>query len=308
MPNAPLLDPGEELEHLRLASTVAGIEADVVLPDHHYLAGGGLRLHYLDWGTPRRRAIVFLHGGGLTARTWDLVCLNLRTDYRCLALDLRGHGDSDWSAALEYGLGAQLGDLQAFTDRLGLDDFLLVGMSLGAMIAIAHAATHSSRLAGLVAIDAAPPFSLGPGVRRIADFKSRGQFDSVEELVEHARAFNPRRDPRLLRRSLLHNIRQGRDGKLTWKYDRRALGLRRIESLVGEFAALTGVEASIKCPVLIVRGAESDVLSERQADGFARSLPNGRWTTVADAGHTVQGDNPRELTSALRRFMAENKL
>jgi esterase len=307
-PSFPLLDQGEELEHLKLASSIAGVEADVVLPGHHHLSSGELRLHFLDWGTAGRRTLVFLHGGGLTARTWDLVCLSLREDYRCLALDLRGHGDSDWSPTMDYGLAAQLDDLQAFTDQLDIADFVLVGMSFGAMIALAYAATHSSRLAGLVLVDAAPPFSLGAGVRRIADFKARGHFDSVDELVEHARRFNPRRDPRLLRRSLLHNIRRDTDGRLTWKYDGRSFGLSRLEGLIEEFATLTSVEAPIGCPVLVVRGADSDVLSQRAADEFARSLPNGRARTVPDAGHTVQGDNPRELTSALRQFLAEISL
>ena len=66
---------------------------------------------------------MFLHGGGLSAHTWDIVCLALREEYRCYALDLRGHGDSEWSPALDYSLGAHLRDLEAFADHLDIARF-----------------------------------------------------------------------------------------------------------------------------------------------------------------------------------------
>ena len=91
-----------------------------------------MRLHYLDWGPAGRRPgtrggwpLVFLHGGGLNAHTWDIVCLALREEYRCHALDLRGHGDSEWSPAQDYSLGAHLRDLEAFADHLDIARFFL---------------------------------------------------------------------------------------------------------------------------------------------------------------------------------------
>src|SRR5262245_32909646 len=102
----------QELEHLQLAVTLAGVEVPVSLPSSHHLVVGGLRLHYLDWGTAGRPPIVFLHGGALTAHTWDVVCLALRSEYRCLALDQRGHGDSEWSPVMDYGADAHRDDLE----------------------------------------------------------------------------------------------------------------------------------------------------------------------------------------------------
>jgi esterase len=311
------LGAGEQLEHLRLAARVSNLEdVDVALPEEHDVSLGGMRLHYLDWGTDGHPPVVFLHGGALTAHTWDVVCLALRRDHHCLALDQRGHGDSEWSPAMEYGVEDHLGDIERFVDHLGLDRFVLVGQSMGALNAIVYASRHSDRLAGLVSIDAGPEVSLTEGASRIVDFvQAPGELDSVEEFVKRAQSFNPLRDPRLLRTSLLHNLRKLPNGKWTWKYDRRPLAKSEFHlttgshDFLGELPSLLdevrGMVSSIHCPTLVVRGALSDVISDAQASRFAELLPDGRWTRVAGAAHTVQGDNPRGLVEALRRFFAE---
>ena len=105
------LSADEYREHLSTTAVRAGFSFDdVVLPQGHYAQVGGMRLHYLDWGNKHLPPLLFLHGGALTAHTWDLVCLALRDEYHCLALDQRGHGDSDWSEDADYTMGAQLTD------------------------------------------------------------------------------------------------------------------------------------------------------------------------------------------------------
>jgi pimeloyl-ACP methyl ester carboxylesterase len=310
------LSAGEKLEHLRLATEVSGLgEVEVILPAENDVALGGIRLHYLDWGEDGHPPVLFLHGGALTAHTWDVVCLTLRRDYRCLALDQRGHGDSEWSPGMEYGVEDHLGDVERFIDHLGLDRFVLAGQSMGAINSIVYATRHSDRLAGLVSVDAG--LDVRPqGASRIVDFvKAPGELDSVEEFVQRAQDFNPARDPRLLRTSLLHNLRRLPNGRWTWKYDRRPLqrdefhlteGSRDfISEVPALLEKLRGMTGSIRCPTLIVRGERSDVLSDADAKRFADLLPDGRWTRVAGAGHTVQGDNPRGLAEALRGFFAE---
>ena len=143
-------------------------------------------------------------------------------------------------------------------------------------------------------------------MKRVADFvMSDHTQGSVEEFVQRAQAFNPRRDPRLLRYSLRHNLRRLPDGTWTWKYDRRRLSAEYFESVRRSLNRLRDDTRAITCPVLVVRGAESDVLSDAQAASFAAALPDGRWAKVEDAGHTVQGDNPRGLAQALAHFLAE---
>jgi pimeloyl-ACP methyl ester carboxylesterase len=296
----------DQLEHLRLAARLSGLHGvEVVLPREHDTVLGGIRLHHVDWGCEGRPPVVFLHGGGLTARTWDLVCLALRSEFHCLALDQRGHGDSEWSPALDYRVDAFVADIAALIDHLGLRRPVLVGQSMGGLNALALAALHPGRLGGLVAVDVAPDVEPA-GAERILDFVMEpAELDSVDAFVERAIAFNPARDPRLLRRSLLHNLRELADGGWTWKYDRRLMTRERFVAVRGELKKLRGRLARITCPVLVVRGARSDVVTPEGAAVLARALPSGSCSEVPDAGHTVQGDNPYGLAKALRGFFED---
>jgi esterase len=294
----------EQQEHLRLAAEVSGLDrVEIVLPAEHDAALGGMRLHYLDWGRSGRPPVLFLHGGGLTAHTWDLVCLGLRNDHHCFALDQRGHGDSEWSPHLDYVTEAHVRDLEALVRHLELERPVLVGQSMGALNALGYAARHADALRGLVLVDMTPDVQIA-GAQRIFDFVTApAELDSVEAFVARAVEFNPARDARLLRRSLLHNLRQLPNGKWTWKYDRRAMTRERFEELRAEVGALGGLLGSVTCPTLVVRGTRSDVVSAEGAAAFSDALPHATWVEVPDAGHTVQGDNPRGLAEALREFL-----
>ena len=300
------LTDSELREHLTLASAKAGLTfPELVLPAAHDVVLRRMRFHYLDWGTAGRPPIVFLHGGGLNAHTWDLVCLGLRRERHCFALDQRGHGDSEWSPEMDYTTESQVGDLEAFVDRLGLTRFVLVGMSLGGVNAMAWAGRHSERLAGLVIVDVGPEIRMA-GVQKIAAFTSEQKLlDSIDEVIERALAFNPRRDPRLLRLSLRHNLRQTPKGQWMWKYDQRHRGKAEPGAYERRRELLWDSVAKIACPTLVVRGAQSDVFHDEDAERLTAALPRGRWVRVENAGHTVQGDNPAGLLTELRGFLGE---
>jgi esterase len=299
----------DELEHLKLAASIAGVDVQrFVLPESRHVLVGNMRFHYLDWGTAGKRPVLFLHGGGLNAHTWDLVCLSLRDDFHCLALDLRGHGDSEWSPQGDYAIASHVRDVEGFVDLLGLKDFVLVGMSLGAVTAASYASVHGQELAALVIIDAGPEIQRAGG-QKIRDFVvDTATLDSIDEFVAKAISFNPRRDPRLLRRSLLYNLRATPDGKWMRKNDTRHMGVRPFESIIDESRRQWDGVPSISCPTLVVRGANSDVFRDEDAAKLAASLRNGRWVKVDNAGHTVQGDNPAGLLAVMREFFAEIRL
>jgi esterase len=300
-----MLESSEQLEHLKLAAEVAGLEVPhFTLPESHDIVVNRMRFHYLDWGTKGRHPILFLHGGGLNAHTWDLVCLALRDEYHCVALDQRGHGDSEWSPVGDYSLPSQVRDIEGFIEKLGLSRPLVVGHSMGGFAAMAYTARFARRMAGLVLVDVAP--ELNPkGTARIRNFLAQDrELDSVEAFVERAMAFNPLRNPALLRRSLLHNLRQLPNGKWTWKHDPNRVRPTP-ESMRARQEEIMREVNHMACPTLILRGAHSDVLSDAGAERFARALPDGRWLRVEGAAHTVQGDNPRGLVEAMRPFMGE---
>jgi len=300
------LTDAELREHLTRSSAKAGLSfPELVLPATHDVLLRRMRFHYLDWGTAGRPPIVFLHGGGLNAHTWDLVCLGLRRERHCFALDQRGHGESEWSPVMDYGTESHVGDIEAFVEQLGLDRFVLAGMSLGGANALAWAGRHSQKLAGLVLIDVGPEIRTA-GAQKIQAFTSNQKpMESIDEVIERAMAFNPRRDRELLRLSLRHNLRQTPKGQWMWKYDQRHRGAGDPGAAERRRDLLWDAVKNVQCPTLVVRGAQSDVFHDEDAERLAGALARGRWVRVPNAGHTVQGDNPAGLLTELRTFLGE---
>jgi pimeloyl-ACP methyl ester carboxylesterase len=301
------LTPSESLQHLRLAAELAGVDiGEIALPSTRHLVVQGMRLHCLDWGTRGRAPILFLHGGALTARTWDVVCLGLRAEYHCVALDQRGHGDSEWSPVMDYAPEAHGRDIDGVLDAFGVARAVLVGQSMGGLNAFHYTAQHPERVAALALVDVGPEIRID-GARRIGDFVANtAEIESIEAFVDQAVAFNPRRDRRLLTWSVRHNLRRLPDGRWARKNDTRFFGQVGVEEVARRIAGYWREAETIQCPVLVVRGALSDVLLEDAAERFVRRLSHGRLETIADAGHTVQGDNPAGLIAALRPFLRES--
>jgi pimeloyl-ACP methyl ester carboxylesterase len=265
-----------------------------------------MRMHHLDWGGAHTKAtpILFLHGGGINARTWDCVAVMLRERFRCVALDQRGHGDSEWSPVVDYRVASHVGDIEGFVDAMGFERPIIVGQSMGGLNSIAYAIRHSEKMRAMVIVDVAPEIS-APGADRIRDFSSTPELDSLEAFLERAVKFNPIRNPAVLRRSLYYNLRQTPAGKWAFKHDQRRRTDDSMKSFQEDRVRLAAEVSKIKCPTLIVRGALSEVLSDVSAEKFARSLPNGRWVRVEKSGHNVQGDNPRALLDAMQTFFGE---
>jgi pimeloyl-ACP methyl ester carboxylesterase len=296
----------DQLEHLQSAAQVAGV--DIVAgsaPRVRDVVADRVRLAVLEWGPTDGPTIVFLHGGSLTAHTWDLVCASLSDRYRCLAVDLRGHGDSEWPADADYRLPAFANDIVAFIAQETSAPPLLVGMSLGGLTAIRVAGAGGVSLAGLVIVDVGPNLRLD-GAERIVEFTRTDQvMGGVEDFVNKAMVFNPRRRPELLRRSLLHNLRPLPSGHWTWKWDPRRVNNYDLTELARDHAELWEVVPDISCPTLVVRGDRSNVFLAEDQERLTAALGDARSAVVEDAGHTVQGDNPRGFLTVLRPFLDE---
>jgi pimeloyl-ACP methyl ester carboxylesterase len=263
----------------------------------------GLALHYVEWGAPHAKPLVLLHGLTGHARTWDRLALELATRFRVLALDQRGHGDSDPAPDADYRVGTMAGDLTGFVDQLGLGAFTLLGLSMGGRVAIAYAGANPARLDRLVIVDIGPEIHL-PGLERIRGMMTGGpeRLESEEQALEYARRANPRYEEAELRHRLIHALRRAPDGALTWKYDK---ALRDMMRGGGRRDAIDLWEPlrRITCPTLVVRGAESDILSPEIAKKMLERLPNARLVEVEGAGHSVPGDRPGEFARVVRAFL-----
>ena len=130
----------------------------------------GITLHYLDWGPADAPPVLLLHGITGYARVWDHLAARLVPERRVIALDQRGHGDSDPAPDDDYRVGAMADDVAAFAESLQLSRFALVGHSMGGRIAIKYAGDHAARLGRLAIVDIGPDINL-VGLQRVRDMK-----------------------------------------------------------------------------------------------------------------------------------------
>jgi esterase len=260
---------------------------------------GGLSFHYIDWGGDGP-PLVMLHGLSGHARTWDHTAAALSDRYRVLALDQRGHGDSDW--APQYGIGPMTADLLAFMNALQLPEVTLMGLSMGGIVSFVFAAAHPGRVRRLMVLDIGP--EIAPvGARNIsAAMASSDVFASEDEAFAQARAANPRPTDEALRHRVRHNLRSLPDGTLTFKYDK---ALRSQPTAWLELTAdqLWAAWRSVRCPVLLVRGGDSPILAAETAQRMLAENPNAAFASIPDCGHSITLDSPQGLLDALSPWL-----
>lgn len=293
-------------EYLAAIAAHAGIEIDrdrIDPPRQRFVILNGLRMRYLDWGDADAPPLVLLHGGGQSAHTWDAFCLAMGPRFRCIALDQRGHGDSQWSDAGEYAITEHARDIAAFVDALALKQPIMVGMSMGGVNGIAYAASKPDGLSGLVCVDIGPEVQFEPVDRLMRGLGSYRTFASPEDAAARMARMGARRDPGLLRDTLALNLRCQGDGTWTWKYDPRTLIGLTAKDIMDARRPLWSALHRISCPVLIARGADSEIFLDQDAEKFAKALPKGEWLAVSRARHSVQTDNPVGLAVVVREFI-----
>jgi esterase len=262
-----------------------------------------MRFHYLEWGAPEAPPIVLLHGGHQSAHSWDLVSLHLAQNWRVLALDQRGHGDSEWARDVEYANETMSLDAEAFITTLGLDRPVLMGHSMGGRNALLLTKRNAALLRGLVIVDVGPELS-ERGRHAIAGFVRENQeFEDLEHFVDSVRKYDPYRPREHIERTVKYNMLQRADGKFISKcdYNPRRLGLMHGRTL-RDNVTLDDVRR-FELPTLLVRGAHSNILEADAAERFAAALPNGRLATVPDAGHNVHGQNTKGFIAAVTPFL-----
>ncbi|HEX5380181.1 MAG TPA: alpha/beta hydrolase [Phenylobacterium sp.] len=265
------------------------------LPTSRWMrASDGVKLHYLDWpGGPS--TLVLLHGGALSAHTFDLLALALDRDARCIAVDLRGHGRSGWLET--YSVERWASDILDLLDHLGEGEVNLAGMSLGGCIA-GHAATAlGAQLASLTFIDVGPRVNFASTSRMRAFIGAVRPVRQVDDLVRDALAISPRTDPDLMLYRYQALLKSG-PGGFVWKADRRRP--TDFPHILDKLAHLDAIAPLIACPVLVVKGERSKVMTQREAKRFAGLFPQGRCVVIPGAGHNVQEDQPVALAAALR--------
>jgi pimeloyl-ACP methyl ester carboxylesterase len=262
-----------------------------------------LTFHYADWGGSGS-PIVMLHGLSGHARTWDHTAAALSDRYHVLALDQRGHGDSDW--APQYGLGPMANDLLGFIDALNLDEVTLIGLSMGGLVSFVFAAAHPDRVARMVIMDIGPEIAPEGSSNVASALAARDVFGSEDEAFALARAGNPRPADATLRHRVTHALRPLPDGTLTYKYDKE---LRRNPRALFDHTQdeLWAAWRALSCPVLLVRGADSDVLAADVAQRMLAENPNVSFASIPDCGHSITLDSPDGLLEVVSPWLAASR-
>jgi pimeloyl-ACP methyl ester carboxylesterase len=274
-----------------------------VQPKEKSVNVNGINLHYLDWGTEGKPKVLLLHGLRGHRHSWDDVSAEFYQNYHIFALDQRGRGESDWAPGGDYSSESFVADLEGFCAAVGLDKFILIGHSMGGRNSMAFAGENADKIEKMVIIDIGPdlnPIGSGRITQEMIDVPE--EFDSFEAVFEYQRKQNRFCSEPVLRRRLTYATRELPNGKFGWRYDLEIREQRR-NSTGAKQPDLWLALPKINCPVLIVRGSETDTLGLETAEKMVEILPNGKLVHVERAAHMVFEDNPEGFISALHDFL-----
>ena len=263
---------------------------------------GERRLSALQWGSGPPE-VVLLHGGAQNAHTWDTVLLALGRP--ALAVDLAGHGHSDWRDDHRYSPEDHATDVAVAVERLAPSATAVVGRSLGGLTAFCLASTRPELVRRLLVLDVTPGTDHAKAEPIISFVSGPEVFTSFEEILERTMAFNPTRSESSLRRGILHNARANPDGTWTWRWDPvKHWDLDDGGEPLPDFAPLWDHVSAVRAPIRFLRGgAPGSVVADEDVAELLRRQPDAEIVTVEGAGHSIQGDRPLDLAAHLEDFL-----
>ncbi|MFN8556063.1 MAG: alpha/beta hydrolase [Dehalococcoidia bacterium] len=262
----------------------------------------GLTLHYLDWGSPAAPPLVLVHHVSSHAHTWDAFAARMARDYRVVAIDLRGHGDSGWAGLGNYTTEQYASDIAAVVDQLGLSRVVVLGGSLGGRAALVYAAEHPDKAAALIMEDvgAVRPPSIAAGFAARIE-AGEPELDTAEEWAAQLRGTNERTPPEYFLHLAQHGTKRLPNGKL---------GLKRDPAIQKDFVPmeLWRYVDQVKAPFLLLIGAESAIVGPDQQEEFPRRAPHIEIETIAGAGHIIVHDRLDAFEASVRGFLKRHGL
>ena len=288
--------------------------AGLMEPTSQYYYSHRLKLHFWDWGDNGKPNLLLVHGSRDHARSWDLVAKEFCTDFRVLAPDLRGHGDSDWAAGAMYSIPEYVLDLSALIDIVGRFPVYLIGHSLGGAVVLQYAGVYPDRVKKLVSIEGYGPAPdklvprpaherLRRWVENMRDFERRSprRYSGLAAAVQRMRQANPHLSEPAAARLTLMGSNWNPDGTLVWKFDNY---VRAFSPYGFNMEDAQEIWRQISCPTLLFRGLESWSVDPEE-DGRIHAIPDYRLINVADAGHWVHHDKLEIFLEETRKFLSE---
>ena len=272
------------------------------------IEANNLHFHAREWGDARtKHTVILLHDYAQTASAWDDVAGDLAREYRVIAIDQRGYGQSDRGPEHDYSRASQVEDLEGIIETLGLRTVTLIGHGMGGANAICYAAEHPDNVTALIAIEVAPEV-LRSGVETMRRVVASGaEFATIDDLVDVMHRHYPYATTEQLERRARASLTATPDGSFAWAFDpifRDATarppepdpGQRRLQNL------WDSVE-HVQCPVMIVTGSETDMITPEAIQRLHRRILGSRRSLIEEAGHAVPTDQPGPLAQHIREFL-----
>ena len=270
----------------------------------------GITLEFDLWGKIKRDAILLLHGGGQTRHSWNATAEKITQVNGCaITMDLRGHGDSDWSHGGDYELSDFSEDVAFLIDTLEIQPSL-VGASLGGLVGIYLEGRYSpGSISALVLVDIVPNINV-LGAEKIKDFMlehSKTGFTSLSEVSDILSEYNPHREKSSDLEGLKKNLRK-RGEKWFWHWDPLFISSERGKENpdMRNPELLNELCSNISVPLLLVRGKLSDLVTEIQVREFLERFPEASFADVSGAGHMVVGDKNDAFANEVIEFLNHN--
>ncbi len=273
-------------------------------PKEKYLSVNGIRLHYLDWGNCRLQPILLLHGFMAHAHVWDEFAQTFRAQYHIIALDQRGHGESQWCEDGAYSISDHFSDLVCFVKILGLKDLILIGHSMGGRNALFYTACGTNRVKQLILVDTRP-WNDPESSKALKNLLSHIplQAGSVEEVVKKVRTLSPYFSKEICYHIVTHGFKQMPNGKWVPKFDVRMI--RQLEKWDYNTENLWPFLQNVMCRSLVIRGEGSSFLSKKVAQKICRFIPNAQLGEIPESSHFPAQENPNIFNKVISDFLSK---
>lgn len=271
---------------------------------------GDIRLEADVWGAEMDSPVLLLHGGGQTRRAWEKTGKALaEAGWQAIAVDLRGHGESDWSSTGAYSVDDFARDLISISEQIG-KSMSVVGASLGGLAALlAEGELARGSFNSLTLVDIAPRME-NIGVDKVVGFMGAHVdegFTSEEEAAEIISAYMPHRPKPKNVSGLKKYLKKGDDGRYRWHWDPKFISNIVSSSGVRRYERFEEASRKLTIPVQLIRGRMSELVSEESVRAFLDCAPHVVYDDITGAGHMVVGDQNDAFMDAILAFLCTVK-
>jgi pimeloyl-ACP methyl ester carboxylesterase len=267
-----------------------------------FVTVNGLRIHYLEWGAADKQPLILLHGIGRVAHTFDHLAGHFSPNYRVLAVDMRGHGDSDWDPKGAYLVEDYVKDIEEMARQLRLRNIVIWGNSTGGRVAQVFAGLHPDLVAAVIAEDVGPerPREIADGMtNRLRQEDERG-WASEEALLAELKTSNARTAESVLQPLVRFGTKKRPDGRLIWKRDPK-IGNGFVPTELWRFVR------EIKAPIIYILGGRSTIVPAATQEELKKVLPQSQFVTLPGLGHYPSEENPKDFLEVVDKFLAGKK-